>query len=159
MDVDSKHPKRVFVERTIELETRLSYFDRVRGTIPEAMLDTGVMPEEAPGPQYAYESEGASFPILSWCAATDQPGQPDHTHAAAAASLLRLMRSKGPIAEVESELASFQSAIEKEHSMSEDEAAVIKRDMTIQTVLSVGSRSFSHFLNVLERSVAFPEVY
>ncbi|KAL8276473.1 hypothetical protein RQP46_011123 [Phenoliferia psychrophenolica] len=132
MDVDTKHPKRVFVERTIELETRLSYFDRVRGTVPDAMLETGVMPDDAPGPEYAYENE-------------------NHTHAAAAASLLRLMRTKGSIAEVEEELASFQTAIMQEHSLSEAEASVIKRDMTIQTVLSVGSRSFSHFLNVLER--------
>ncbi|KAK4700512.1 nuclear cap-binding protein subunit 1, partial [Phenoliferia sp. Uapishka_3] len=132
MEVENKHPKRVFVERVIELETRLSYFDRVRGTIPEVMLETGVMAEDAPGPNYAYEST-------------------EHTHAAAAASLLRLMRSKGTIPEVESELASFQSAIVEEHGITEEQAAVIKRDMTIQTVLSVGSRSFSHFLNVLER--------
>ena len=64
MDVGSKHPKRVFVERTIELETRLSYFDRVRGTVPEQMLETGVMPEDAPGPNYVYEAEGALHFLL-----------------------------------------------------------------------------------------------
>lgn len=60
MDVSAKHPKRVFVKRTIELEIRLSYYDRVKGTIPEIMLDTGVVPEETPGAEYAYESAGQS---------------------------------------------------------------------------------------------------
>lgn len=58
MDVSAKHPKRVFVKRTIELEIRLSYFDRVKGTIPEVMLDTGVVPDDAPGPEYTYEAPG-----------------------------------------------------------------------------------------------------
>ncbi|ORY91755.1 MIF4G like-domain-containing protein [Leucosporidium creatinivorum] len=132
MDVSAKHPKRVFVKRTMELEIRLSYYDRVKGTIPVVMLDTGVIPDDAPGAEYAYEN-------------------PDHKHAAAAASLLRLVRAKGPIPEVETELAEFASALQKEHSLTEEEAEPIKRDMAIQTILSVGSRSFSHFLNVLER--------
>ncbi|KAI5475967.1 nuclear cap-binding protein subunit 1 [Pseudohyphozyma bogoriensis] len=132
MDPGAKHPKRVFVERTIDLEVRLSYYDRVQGTIPQVLLDTGVMDNDAPGPHYAYED-------------------PEHKHNAAAASLLRLIKTKGAIEEVEDELASFQSMLERESGLSEEEAAKVKRDMAIQTMLTVGSRSFSHFLNVLER--------
>lgn len=68
MDVSVKHPKRVFVKRTIELEVRLSYFDRVKGTIPPTMLDTGVMAEEAPSATYAYESEGEHSPTSNFSA-------------------------------------------------------------------------------------------
>ncbi|GAA5864299.1 hypothetical protein JCM1840_006735 [Sporobolomyces johnsonii] len=132
MDVSDKHPKRVFVKRTIELEVRLSYYDRVKGTIPEVMLETAIMPDDAPGPEYTYESS-------------------EHIHSAAAASFLRLIRAKAPIAEAEDELASFQTSLEKEHNMTMEEANKVKRDMAIQTVLHVGSRSFSHFLNALER--------
>lgn len=64
MDVSAKHPKRVFVKRTMELEVRLSYYDRVKGTIPEPMLDTGVIPDVGPGPEYAYENSGASPSFL-----------------------------------------------------------------------------------------------
>lgn len=63
MKLGVQHPKRVFITRTIELEIRLSYFDRVQGTIPQVMLDTEVMEEQAPGPEYDYEDEG-SFMIL-----------------------------------------------------------------------------------------------
>ncbi|GAA5937525.1 hypothetical protein JCM10213_007267 [Rhodosporidiobolus nylandii] len=132
MDNSEKHPKRVFVKRVIDLETRLSYYDRIKGTIPEAMLDTGVVAADAPGPEYAYES-------------------PENTHNAAAAAFLKLIRNKAPIAEAEDELASFQKALEAEHNLTPDDADKVKRDMAVQTILHVGSRSFSHFLNALER--------
>ena len=76
-----------------------------------------------------------------------------HVHADSAASLVRLIRAKEGVEEVESELASFQRSLENDHGMTADAADVLKRDLAVQTILHVGSRSFSHFLNVLERSV------
>lgn len=58
MNVSTKHPKRVFVKRTVELEIRLSYYDRVKNMMPPVLLDTGVVAEDAPSASYAYESEG-----------------------------------------------------------------------------------------------------
>jgi len=55
------------------------------------------------------------------------------------------------VQDAEEELNSFQKSLETEHGMSEEEAEKVKRDMAVQTVLNVGSRSFSHFLNALER--------
>lgn len=69
-----------------------------------------------------------------------------------AADLLRLMRSKGSIEEVETELSSLETLAQAEPTLlSSSEALTLKRDLAIQTILNVGSRSFSHFLNVLER--------
>jgi len=68
MEVSDKHPKRVFVKRVIELEVRLSYYDRIKGTVPESMLETNVMAEDAPGPEYDYDSSGeqlSPFSIIS----------------------------------------------------------------------------------------------
>lgn len=135
MDCSTKHPKRVFVRRVIELEIRLSYYDRVKGTIPPAMLETGVVADEAPGPEYEYEDKG-------------------HKYAAAAEQLLKAIRAKALIPDVEDELAAFQADLEREHGLTVVEAEAAKRDMAIQTILHVGSRSFSHFLNVLERYLA-----
>lgn len=132
MDCSTKHPKRVFVKRVVELEVRLSYYDRVKGTIPPVMLETGVVADEAPGPEYEYEDGG-------------------HKHALAAAQLLKAIRAKALIPDVEDELAAFQADLEREHGLTGQEAEAAKRDMAIQTILHVGSRSFSHFLNVLER--------
>lgn len=60
MELPKEHPKRVFIERTIELDVRLSYYDRIKGTIPQKMLEAGAMMLEAPGSDYAYDAAGAS---------------------------------------------------------------------------------------------------
>ncbi|KAK4055782.1 Nuclear cap-binding protein subunit 1 [Microbotryomycetes sp. JL201] len=130
--LESKHPKRAFVKRVIELEVRLSYFDRVRGTLPEELLDTGVIAEDAPGPNYQFGAE-------------------DHPHKASAQSLLRMIQQKATIGEVNAELNSFEDTLVNDHSLERPEAASVKLDMAVQSILQVGSRSFSHFLNALER--------
>lgn len=61
------------------------------------------------------------------------------------------MRAKGSVPEVEAELESFKTSLQAEQGVGETEAASVMRDMAIQTILSIGSMSFSHFLNVLER--------
>lgn len=58
MDTSEKHPKRVFVKRVMDLEIRLSYFDRIKNTVPGSMLEAGVFPEDAPGPDFAYDDPG-----------------------------------------------------------------------------------------------------
>lgn len=75
----------------------------------------------------------------------------EHAHNAAASSFLRTIRSKAPISETEDELSAFQKSLESENNMTTEEAERVKRDLAVQTVLFVGSRSFSHFLNALER--------
>lgn len=61
MDTSSAHPQRIFVARTIELEVRLGYYDRVKGSLPEAMYKTGVMANDAPAPAYAFDDSGTPF--------------------------------------------------------------------------------------------------
>ena len=51
-------------------------------------------------------------------------------------------------APTDSRLRPDQLALERGDT---EEAEKIKRDMAVQTILNVGSRSFSHFLNALER--------
>lgn len=52
-----QHPKRVFIHRALELEVRLSYYDRVLKTLPPPFQEpsAGAMPDQAPGPTYEYE--------------------------------------------------------------------------------------------------------
>lgn len=68
------------------------------------------------------------------------------------------MRSKGSQEEVEAQLEVFAQGISEkkygeEVSDFETDPEKAKRQMAIAVILNVGSRSFSHFLNVLERSV------
>jgi len=52
-----QHPKRIFVHRALELEIRLSYYDRILKTLPQPFQEpsAGTMPDQAPGPTYEYE--------------------------------------------------------------------------------------------------------
>lgn len=60
------HPKRSFIRRVIELETRLAYHDRIVKTLPEAFLapDAKCIPAIAPGPDFEYE-DPRKHPIVA----------------------------------------------------------------------------------------------
>lgn len=61
MELPASHPKKAFIRRIIELETRLAYHDRILDSLPEPMTKpaSGVMPV-APEPVWPYEKEGES---------------------------------------------------------------------------------------------------
>ncbi len=55
-----KHPKRVFMHRSVDHEIRLAYHDRILRTLPEPMQapDALLLPAEAPGPDFEYDDPG-----------------------------------------------------------------------------------------------------
>ena len=57
LSLPSRHPKRNFIRRAIEIEIRLAYFDRIQKTLPEAyqVPGTDALPDEAPGPEFTYD--------------------------------------------------------------------------------------------------------
>lgn len=57
LSLPDHHPRRNFIRRSIELEIRLAYFDRILKTLPEAyqVPDVGVIPDQAPGPEFDYD--------------------------------------------------------------------------------------------------------
>lgn len=124
------HPKRVFVTRVIELEIRLSYYDRIKETVPTLFLDTGLMPAEAPGPTFEYEDSA-------------------HRDNLAALDVVHLLKRKEPVSRLLDYITKMQERLRNEGVPEPVED--VTRDVTIQSLLNVGSRSFSHFLNVLER--------
>ena len=138
LSLPAGHPKKVFISRVLELETRLSYFDRIKLTIPDTYLSelAGVYPTEAPGPVFSYETEGTSL------------------YQAPAAEILKIMRSRGTVDEIKEQLGLYKKEfVEGEigDPIGEEGAERVARDITFQSILLIGSRSFSHFLNILER--------
>jgi nuclear cap-binding protein subunit 1 len=51
------HPAKAFARRVAELEIRLAYYDRIKGTLPEEIQE-GVLRPEEPTPCFTYESPG-----------------------------------------------------------------------------------------------------
>ncbi|KAF8239499.1 hypothetical protein L208DRAFT_54676 [Tricholoma matsutake] len=128
-----QHPRRAFMRRAIEFEIRLSYHDRILKTLPEPMQvpDAFTIPEQAPGPDFEY----------------DDPSNPYHD---AALSILNLFRGRAKAEDVISLLDSLKTTLE-----TPDEGLVgvdaILRSIAVQSLLHIGSRSFSHLLNAIER--------
>ncbi|WAR62696.1 hypothetical protein PtB15_15B283 [Puccinia triticina] len=129
-DLPVPHPKRVFVSRVIELEIRLSYYDRIKETVPSVFLDVELMPSDAPGPVFEYED----------------PAHRDHL---AVLDVVQLLKHKEPVSRLLDYLTKMQERLAAEGI--EESVQDVTREVAIQALLNVGSRSFSHFLNILER--------
>lgn len=137
------HPKIVFMKRIVELEIRLAYYDRIKQTLPEE-IQAVAMPREEPSPVFTYADE-------------------THPYYAQASRLISSIKAKASAEVILADFETFKSSIfdaspstipsEAGEGMvaSQLEADVVVRDLTIQCVLQVGSRSFSHFLNIVER--------
>ncbi|KAI0069247.1 cap binding protein 80-PB [Artomyces pyxidatus] len=131
-----RHPKRVFIQRALELEIRLSYFDRILKTLPEPFQEPSAqaMPDQQPGPEYDY----------------DDPASPHHD---AAQSVLNQLRGRAKPEEVISLLESLKNTLVETTDGDINVDAVI-RSIAVQSLLHIGSRSFSHFLNAIERYIS-----
>lgn len=125
----------------LDLETRLSYHERIKSTLPEDYLSSsaGVFPTEAPAPDFTYEPQGSS------------------SYQSAASDIVNLMRSKATSAEIKEALdklkLDFVAGEIGDEPIDEEAAERRARDILFQCILVIGSRSFSHYLNVLERYI------
>ena len=124
------------------MEIRLSYYDRIKTTLPESYTsaEAGVYPREAPSHEFTYEVDGRS---------------PYQTQAG---EVMRMMRSRATAQEIKDYLdQQKKDAVAGEigdEPISEEAAESLAKDMVFQCMLVIGSRSFSHFLNILERYIA-----
>ncbi|EPQ25779.1 uncharacterized protein PFL1_06646 [Pseudozyma flocculosa PF-1] len=147
----ASHPRRAFSRRIVELEVRLAYYDRIKQTLPEEIAQSSLAPEE-PLPAFTYADES-------------------HPYHAQASRLINSIRAKAAAPVIMADFESFKASIRPDPSSfslpdagnddggidaqgkveSEQQAEAVVRDIAIQAVLFVGSRSFSHFLNIVER--------
>ncbi|KDQ07778.1 hypothetical protein BOTBODRAFT_70220 [Botryobasidium botryosum FD-172 SS1] len=134
LSLASHHPKRAFIRRALEYETRLSYHDRVLKTLPPEFqaAEAEAIAAEAPGPLFEY----------------DDPAHPLYEPAQ---SLLTLIRGRSKADEVVQHAETLRSTISDTPNLTPDSAV---RSIAVQCLLHVGARSFSHFLNAIERYLA-----
>ncbi|KAG6811250.1 hypothetical protein H0H92_008368 [Tricholoma furcatifolium] len=129
----SQHPRRTFMRRAVEFEIRLSYHDRILKTLPEVMQDPEALlvSEQAPGPYFEYEDSA----------------NPYHD---AAQKVLDLIRGRAQASDVITHLDTLRSTVESSDEGPVNVDATV-RAIVIQSLLHIGSRSFSHLLNAIER--------
>ncbi|KAL0058145.1 Nuclear cap-binding protein subunit 1 [Marasmius tenuissimus] len=140
LELSVQHPKRNFIRRALELEIRLSYYDRIVKSIPEQMhpVSAHCVPGEAPGPNFEYEDPASS-------------------HHDAAQPILNLFRGRAKAEDVIAHLDTLKNTLETESSEAGRVFNVdsVMRSIAIQCLLHIGSRSFSHLLNAIERYLSF----
>ncbi|KAL0949059.1 hypothetical protein HGRIS_009157 [Hohenbuehelia grisea] len=131
LSLDTQHPRRAFMRRAVEFEIRLAYHDRIAKTLPPQMQDANafVISDQAPGPKFDYDD-------------------PEHVHHDAAQSILNLFRGRAKAEDVVAHLDTLKSTLETSGTINIDSTV---RSIVVQSLLHVGSRSFSHLLNAIER--------
>jgi nuclear cap-binding protein subunit 1 len=140
------------MRRALEFEIRLSYHDRIVKTLPPVMQEEGshVIAVQAPGPDFEYEEPSKSGRLRMMIHLLNFR----HEHIAslhhdAAQSVLNLLRGRAKANEVIAHLDSLKNTIESSDGAINVDAVV--RSIAVQSLLNIGSRSFSHLLNAIER--------
>ncbi|CEL63729.1 Nuclear cap-binding protein subunit 1 OS=Drosophila willistoni GN=Cbp80 PE=3 SV=1 [Rhizoctonia solani AG-1 IB] len=121
LELPEYHPKRGVMRRVVDYETRLAYYDRILKTLPGPMADPEAGVVPGQAPGPTYAYEDS-----------------DHPHYQVAAGLLTMIKDRAKADEVTAHCLKLARSVPIQH-------------MVMQALLHVGSRSFSHFLNAVER--------
>ncbi|RHZ60069.1 hypothetical protein Glove_359g15 [Diversispora epigaea] len=127
LQLDPSHPKICFIRETLEKTIRYSYYDRIRTSMPEEFL--AIFPPSEPSINFRYEDSQHPLYNLS-------------------TNLINKLRAKSPNNEIKSILEEVGKNFPEMPQLEQEQTI---RDLFIQCVLMLGSKSFSHVLNVIER--------
>lgn len=128
LTLEPSHPQVCFIRETIGKLIHLSYYERIKSIVPENLH--GLIPPTAPAPDFAYQSA-------------------EHPQHEAAKEVIGTLRAKKSTDDVQALL----DRIKEQHSNDVQEQERFMQELFTQCMLFVGSKSFSHVLNVVERLV------
>ncbi|KAI0471095.1 MIF4G like-domain-containing protein [Xylariaceae sp. FL0804] len=123
------HPRKAFINGALDKEIRLSFAQRIKGTLPEPYQSLIGPEKEQDTPEFKYNDEHTPF-------------------AAEGKELAALLRRKAPDEET-------QPVIDRIHSLALDQSIdplVTSTDIFMTAVCWVGSKSLSHVLAAIERT-------
>uniref|UniRef100_A0A0E0D0E6 MIF4G domain-containing protein n=1 Tax=Oryza meridionalis TaxID=40149 RepID=A0A0E0D0E6_9ORYZ len=125
-DLPKWAPQRVFVQEVLEREIRLSYFDKIKQSIEDAVELEELLPPKA-GPNFRYHSDEGKE-------STD-----GHRLSKELVGMVRGRKTQGDIISwVDEKIIPVNGA-------------KFALDVVCQTLLDIGSKSFTHLITVLER--------
>ncbi|KAL9596210.1 MAG: hypothetical protein Q9219_005962 [cf. Caloplaca sp. 3 TL-2023] len=122
-------PKKAFIVGALEKEIRLSFAQRIRGTLPEPYQALITEAKEKDVPDFKYNSDKTPY-------------------APQAREILRLIRAKAPDADLEPHLTSIEA---EASSLGIDDSLVPSTDAYVTAICFIGSKSLSHILSCIER--------
>lgn len=129
LELPSTHPRKAFILGTLDKEIRLSFAQRIRGTLPEQYLPLIPESKDKDIPDFKFSGE-------------------DMPYAQHAKEILRLIRSKAPDTDVQEHIA----AVEKEAvDRIATDPVLVSADVFVTSVCFAGAKSLSHVLNIIQR--------
>ncbi|KAJ5675907.1 hypothetical protein N7462_008804 [Penicillium macrosclerotiorum] len=124
------HPKMAFIHGALDKEIRLSFAQRIKGTLPEPYLPLITEGKELDTPEFKYLSDIAPY---------SKEGQ----------ELKDLIRKKAGDDEIQPVMASIE---EQAQSLGVEDPKVPSTDALVTSICFVGSKSLSHVLSCIERN-------
>ncbi|KAI9808540.1 MAG: hypothetical protein M1825_003689 [Sarcosagium campestre] len=129
VELPTFHPKKAFMIGALDKEIRLSFAQRIKGTLPEPYQPLISKEKEKDTPDFKFDSDSVPF-------------------SAEAKELLQLLKKKTPEEDI-------QPVIEKIHELAEQQGLsdplVISTDTYVTAICFIGSKSLSHVLSCIER--------
>ncbi|KAL8701250.1 MAG: hypothetical protein Q9224_000595, partial [Gallowayella concinna] len=122
-------PKKAFIVGALEKEIRLSFAQRIRGTLPEPYQALITEAKEKDTPDFKYNSDQTPY-------------------APQAREILRLLRAKAPDSDLQPHLSSIESEASE---LGVADPLVPSTDAYMTAICFIGSKSLSHVLSCIER--------
>ncbi|KAL8972845.1 MAG: hypothetical protein Q9183_000320 [Haloplaca sp. 2 TL-2023] len=114
--------KKAFIVGALEKEIRLSFAQRIRGTLPE--------------------------PYQALIGEAKEKDTPDFKYSTDPREILRLLKAKGPDSEIQTQLSSIET---EASSLGVTDPLIPSTDAYVTAICFIGSKSLSHALSCIER--------
>ncbi|KAK5787507.1 hypothetical protein VI817_010004 [Penicillium citrinum] len=124
------HPKMAFIHGALDKEIRLSFAQRIKGTLPEPYIPLITEGKEKDTPEFKYLSEMTPY---------SKEGQ----------ELGQLIRKKAGDEEIEPVITSIE---EQAQNQGVEDVKIPSTDAFVTSICFVGSKSLSHVLSCIERN-------
>jgi nuclear cap-binding protein subunit 1 len=128
IDLSDVHPKKSFMSAALDKEIRLSFAQRIKGTLPEPHQALIPSAKEKDTPDFKYGDEKTPF-------------------ASQGSQIAQLIRRKG----TDTEIAPLLQEIEQEAAAQNLDPLLASTDAYVTSICYVGSKSLSHVLSCIER--------
>jgi nuclear cap-binding protein subunit 1 len=140
------HPKKSFMIGALEKEVRLSFGQRIRGTLPEPYQELLPETKEQEVPVFKFADDREFLSTISVAENSRALGEP---YAPQAREILRLLRMKAPDTDIQEQILAIQD-IALEQGVSDP--LIPSTDAFVTSLCLLGSKSLSHVLSCIERN-------
>jgi nuclear cap-binding protein subunit 1 len=145
VELPNLDPKKAFIQGALDKEIRLSFAQRIKGTLPAPYQQLITEEKEKDAPDFKYNDESKFLPTTPQVYPNDIPDIPFSQEGK---EILGLLRKKSPEDEI-------QPIIDRIHTQATDmnlpDPLAISTDAYMTSICYIGSKSLSHVLSSIER--------